>query len=118
LANRAKDVSPGALVLASTFTSAPDLASNFYWFLPVRLLAGFHYPTAEYVAREHAPALVIHSRTDEIVPFSHAEAMFRRANEPKQFLEIRGDHNSALLASRQQITEDMPRFLEAMLVDQ
>jgi fermentation-respiration switch protein FrsA (DUF1100 family) len=112
-ANLAKDVSPGALVLASTFTSAPDLASNFYWYLPVRLLARFHYPTAEYVARVHAPTLVIHSRTDEIVPFSHAEAIFRRANEPKQLLEIRGDHNSALQVSRQQITGGMERFLEA-----
>jgi uncharacterized protein len=117
-ANLAKDVSPGALVLASTFTSVPDLASNFYWFLPVRLLARFHYPTAEYMARVHVPTLVIHSRTDEIVPFSHAEAIFRRANERKQLLEIRGDHNSALLVSRQQITEGMRRFLEAMLVDE
>jgi fermentation-respiration switch protein FrsA (DUF1100 family) len=117
-ANLAKDVSPGALVLASTFTSAPDLASNFYWFFPVRLLARFHYPTAEYVVRVHVPILVIHSRTDEIVPFSHAEAIFRRANEPKQLLEIRGDHNSALLVSWQQITEGMRRFLEAMLVDE
>jgi fermentation-respiration switch protein FrsA (DUF1100 family) len=115
-AHLAKDVSPGALVLASTFSSAPDLASNFYWFLPVRLLARFHYPTAEYVAGVHAPTLVIHSRTDEIVPFSHAEAIFRRANEPKQLLEIRGDHNSALLVSRQQITAGVQRFLEAMLV--
>jgi len=117
-ANLAKDVLPGALVLASTFTSVPDLASNFYWFLPVRLLARFHYPTAEYMARVHVPTLVIHSRTDEIVPFSHAEAIFRRANERKQLLEIRGDHNSALLVSRQQITEGMRRFLEAMLVDE
>jgi len=117
-ANLAKDVSPGALVLASTFTSVPDLASNFYWFLPVRLLARFHYPTAEYMARVHVPTLVIHSRTDEIVPFSHAEAIFRRANERKQLLEIRGDHNSALLVSRQQITEGMRRFLEAMLADE
>lgn len=117
-ANLAKDVSPGALILASTFSSAPDLASNFYWFLPVRLLARFHYPTAEYVARVHAPTLVIHSRTDEIVPFSHAEVIFKRANEPKQLLEIRGDHNSALLVSRQQITAGVQRFLKAMRVDE
>jgi fermentation-respiration switch protein FrsA (DUF1100 family) len=117
-AHLARDVSPGALILASTFSSAPDLASGFYWFLPVRLLARFHYPTAEYVARVHAPTLVLHSRTDEIVPFSHAEAIFRRANQPKELLEIRGDHNSALLVSRQQIAAGVQRFLEAMLVDE
>jgi uncharacterized protein len=114
-AHLATDVSPGALILASTFSSAPDLASGFYWFLPVRLLARFHYPTAEYVVRVHAPTLLLHSRTDEIVPFSHAEAIFRRANEPKELLEIRGDHNSALLVSRQQIAAGVQRFLEARL---
>jgi len=116
-ANLATHVSPGALVLVSTFTSVPDLARNFYWRLPVRLLARYHYPTAEYVARVHAPTLLIHSRTDEIVPFSHAEAIFRSANEPRQLLEIRGDHNSALLMSRQQIREGVQRLLEAMLVN-
>ena len=116
-ANLATHVSPGALVLVSTFTSVPDLARNFYWYLPVRLLARYHYPTAEYVARVHAPTLLIHSRTDEIVPFSHAEAIFRSANEPRQLLEIRGDHNSALLMSRQQIREGVQRLLEAMLVN-
>jgi fermentation-respiration switch protein FrsA (DUF1100 family) len=112
-AHLAKDVSPGALVLASTFTSAPDLASNFYWYLPVRLLARFHYPTAEYVALVHAPTLVIHSRSDEIVPFSHAETILGRANEPRQLLEIQGDHNSALLVNRRQIADGLERFLDA-----
>ncbi len=95
-----------------------NMVRTLYWFLPVRLLARFHYPTAEYVARVHVPTLVIHSRTDEIVPSSHAEAIFRCANELKQLLEIRGDHNSALLVSRQQIMEGMRRFLEAMFVDE
>jgi pimeloyl-ACP methyl ester carboxylesterase len=38
-AHLAKDVGPGALILVSTFTSVPNLASNLYWYLPVRLLA-------------------------------------------------------------------------------
>lgn len=116
-AHLAQDVSPGALILASTFSSAPDLASDFYWFLPVRLLTRFRYPTAEYVARVHAPTLVIHSRSDEIVAFAHAEAIFRRANEPRKLLEIGGDHNSALLVSRQQIADGIRRFLEPMSGD-
>lgn len=115
-AHLAKNVSSGALILVSTFTSAPDLAGKFYWYLPVRLLARFHYPTAEYVALVRAPTLVIHSRSDEIVPFSHAEAILRRANEPKQLLEIQGDHNSALLVSRQQIARGIGRFLDAQRV--
>jgi len=111
-AHLAQDVAPGALVLASTFTSAPDLARQFYWYLPVRLLARFNYSTVDHVRHVHAPVLVIHSRTDEIVPFSHAEAIFRRANEPKELLEVLGDHNSGVLLSGQQITQGVRRLMD------
>ncbi len=102
---------PAALILVSTFTSVPDLASGFYWYLPVRLLARFRYPTAEYVTDVSAPVLVIHSLQDEIVPFSHAEEIFRRAHEPKQLLSITGDHNSAFSASGPQLRQGIRRFL-------
>jgi len=112
-AHLAKDVAPGALILVSTFTSAPNLARALYWYLPVRLLARFHYPTAEYVARVHVPTLVIHSRDDETIPFLHGEELRRRASGPAQLLEIFGDHNAAFMLSRPKLTEGMRRFLEA-----
>ena len=112
-AHLAKDVAPGALILVSTFTSAPNLARALYWYLPVRLLARFHYPTAEYVACVHAPTLVIHSRDDETIPFLHGEELRRRASGPAQLLEIFGDHNAAFMLSRPKLTEGMRRFLEA-----
>jgi uncharacterized protein len=112
-AHLAKDVAPGALILVSTFTSVPDLACTLYWYLPVRLLARFQYPTAEYVARAHVPALVIHSRDDETIPFWHGEELRRRASGPAQLLEIFGDHNAALMLSRPKLTEGMRSFLEA-----
>jgi uncharacterized protein len=61
------------MILASTFTSVLNFASNLYRYLPVRLLARFQYPT---VAHVRAPTLVIHSRDDEIIAFSHGEALF------------------------------------------
>ena len=112
-ANLAKDVTPAALILVSTFTSAPDLASDLYWYLPVRLLARFRYGTAEYVAHVRAPTLVIHSRADEIVPFSHAEEIFRRASEPKQLVEILGDHNAGPSMNGRRLTEGIHGFLKA-----
>ena len=113
-AHLAKDVaSAGALVLTSTFTSAPDLASQFYWYLPVRLLARFQYPTAEYVSHVQAPTLVIHSRDDEIVPFSHGRKIFERAAGPKAFVEISGDHNAGFLMSGSTFTQGLRSFLQA-----
>lgn len=110
-AHLSTEVNPGALILASAFTSAPDLASRYYWYLPVRLLARIHYPTAEFLTRVRAPVLIVHSRDDEIVPVSHGEALFRRAREPKAFLEIRGDHNAGFLLSESTFTAGLRRFL-------
>lgn len=106
------DVEPAALIVTSTFTSAPDLASRFYWYLPVRLLARFHYATAAHVQRVRAPILVMHSRDDEIVPFAHGEEIFRRANAPKQFVELIGDHNGGFLMSGPKLTAGLRSFLE------
>lgn len=111
-AHLAKDVAPGALILVSTFTSVPDLARTFYWYLPVRLLARFQYPTAAYVARVRVPTLVIHSRDDETIPFLHGEELRRRASGPAQLLEIFGDHNAAFMLSGPKLTEGMRSFLE------
>jgi pimeloyl-ACP methyl ester carboxylesterase len=112
-AHLAKDVAPGALILVSTFTSLPDLARTLYWYLPVRLLARFRYPTAAYVVRVHAPTLVIHSRDDEMIPFLHGEELRKRASGPAQLLEIFGDHNAAFMLSRPKLTKGMRSFLES-----
>ncbi len=112
-AHLAKDVGPGALILVSTFTSAPDLASHYYWYLPVHLLARLQYPTAEYVTQVSAPTLVIHSRWDEIVPFRHAEEIYRRARGPKHLLEILGGHNAAVSTSGSKLRVGIRGFLAA-----
>jgi pimeloyl-ACP methyl ester carboxylesterase len=112
-AHLAKDVAPGALILVSTFTSVPNLARSLYWYLPVRLLARFQYPTAAYVAHVQVPTLVIHSRDDEMIPFLHGEELCRHTSGSAQLLEIFGDHNAAFMLSRPKLTEGMRSFLEA-----
>lgn len=112
-AHLAKDVKPAALIVSSSFTSAVDLARKFYWYLPVRLIARVQFRTAESVAQVRAPVFIIHSRDDEIVPFSHGEALYRAANDPKQFLEIEGDHNAGFLMSEAKLTAALRHFLDA-----
>jgi len=84
---------PGALILASAFTSVPDLASDLYPLLPVRWITRYRYDTRRYLQDVHAPVLVAHSREDEIIPFLHGQTLYAAAHEPKQFLELRGGHN-------------------------
>jgi fermentation-respiration switch protein FrsA (DUF1100 family) len=95
----AKEHTPGALVLQSTFTSLPDIGARLYWWLPVRLLARFRYDARSYVRQARCPVLVAHSPSDEIVPYALGRQLFDTANEPKEFLQLSGSHNDGLLPS-------------------
>jgi fermentation-respiration switch protein FrsA (DUF1100 family) len=103
---------PRALVLASTFTSAPDLGAQVYPWLPVRLLARIDYNSRERIQQITAPVLVAHSRNDDIIPFSHGQALFEAAHEPKQLLELRGGHNDGFIFMREEWVRAVGAFLE------
>lgn len=102
---------PGALILESTFTSLPDIAAALYPYLPVRLLLRFKYNTAEYLGGLDCPVLIVHSRDDEIMPFSHGRQLFETAREPKRFLEISGTHNEGFITSGKHYKEGLYAFI-------
>ena len=112
LANRH---TPGALILESTFTSVPDIAARLYPYLPVRLLSRFKYNTAEYLDEVDCPVLIVHSREDEIMPFSHGQQLFERARGPKEFLEISGTHNEGFITSEKRYIEGLNTFISEYL---
>ena len=89
---RARRVTPRAVILASTFTSVPDLGAQVYPFLPVRLVSRFSYDSMAAVKAIRSPLLIAHSREDDIVPYSHGRALFEAANEPKA---VPGDEGRA-----------------------
>ena len=103
---------PRALIIASSFTSVPDLGAELYRFLPVRLLSRFKYDTRECLAGVRAPVLIAHSREDDIVPYAHGERLYAAANEPKQFLVLRGGHNDGFVFARPEWAAAVGAFLE------
>lgn len=102
-----------ALILASTFTSAVDLGSELYPFLPVRLVSRFRYNTLARLRDVRAPVLVVHSREDEIIPFRHGRRLFETAGEPKAMLELAGGHNQGLVFGREEWVKALAAFLDA-----
>jgi uncharacterized protein len=106
---------PGALVLQSTFTSIPDVGAEQFWWLPVRLIARIKYPSLKTLPAIKCPVLVVHSRGDELIPFHHGQQLFAAANEPKEFLEIQGDHNGGWQLSGRAYTDGIQRFLDKHL---
>jgi fermentation-respiration switch protein FrsA (DUF1100 family) len=105
-------VRPRAVVLASTFTSVPDLGAQVYPFLPVRLVSRFSYDNMAAVRTIKSPLLIAHSREDDIIPYSHGRALFEAGNEPKQFLEMSGGHNDGFLFVRKEWVAQVAGFLE------
>lgn len=99
-AELAARVQPRALILASTFTSVPDLGSEIYPWLPVRLISRYRYDTLAQLRNYRGPVLIAHSRDDEIVPFAHGERLFAAAPGHKSMLEMRGGHNDSFLFSQ------------------
>ncbi|OGV54275.1 MAG: hypothetical protein A2X45_06730 [Lentisphaerae bacterium GWF2_50_93] len=110
--NLAKDNSPRLLILESAFTSTADIAANAYPIFPVRLLCRFGYRNIENVKLIKCPLLVIHSPDDEIVPYSHGRKIFDAANDPKEFLQIRGFHNEGFEESKDVYVEGLKKFME------
>ena len=107
---------PGLLVLASAFTSVPDMGAKLYPFLPVRLLSRFEYNTLEHLKDVTCPVFVAHSPQDEIVPFEHGQVLYEAAPSPKQFLELEGGHNNGFVYMREEWAEALGDFIDRNLV--
>jgi fermentation-respiration switch protein FrsA (DUF1100 family) len=103
---------PRALILASTFTSVPDLGAEIYPFLPVRLISRIGYDNRANLKAIRAPVLVAHSRGDDVIPFAHGQRLFETAGEPKAFIELAGGHNDGFIFMREAWVQALARFLE------
>ncbi len=107
----AKEHSPRALVLESTFNSVPDMGRHLYPFLPVGLVARIEYPTGKYVREAKCPVLVLHSQDDDIVPYALGREVFEAANEPKSFAELQGSHNDGFMDMGDRYIETLSTFI-------
>jgi len=100
----------GGLVLQSTFTSIPDVGAEIFPWLPVRWLGTIRYDTRSKLPRLRMPVLVMHSRSDELIPFHHGQRNFAAAHQPKLFCELEGGHNDPLSGGNH-FTEGLQKLL-------
>jgi len=106
---------PAALIVESSFSSGPDMARRLYPIYPPKLLARLKYPVVGYVRNLACPVLVVHSRDDEIIPFAMGRAIFEAVSGPKDFIELRGDHNAGFWISRETYSAGLASFLDPLL---
>jgi fermentation-respiration switch protein FrsA (DUF1100 family) len=103
---------PAALVLESPFTSIRDMAGAVRFILPLQILLVDRFDNLAKMPRLAVPLLVVHSPEDEIVPFSHGRRLFEAAPEPREFLEIMGDHNGGYDLSGELYWSGLKRFVD------
>jgi hypothetical protein len=104
----------GGLILQSTFTSIPEIGAELLPWLPVRTLSTIRYDTRRKLPQVRAPVLILHSRSDGLVSFRHAERNFAVANPPKWLVEIDGEHNVPAEVNRARIVAGIERLVALM----
>jgi uncharacterized protein len=114
-------ITPGGLMLRSTFSSLADVAAYHYPWVPVRLLMIDRFESDQHIPTVACPILLIHGSRDTIVPIRFARKLFEAAPQQsasgiaKQFAELdRADHNDLPYVSAAEYRAAMAGFLETV----
>ncbi|MEX1138064.1 MAG: alpha/beta hydrolase, partial [Bacteroidota bacterium] len=100
-----------AMILESTFSSAADVASVAYPFLPARFVMRTRLDSESKLPSIQIPLLFIHGSDDSIIPIRLGRKLFEAAREPKEFHLIQGaDHNDVFLVGGEHYTALVRRF--------
>jgi fermentation-respiration switch protein FrsA (DUF1100 family) len=87
-----------AMALEAPFASAANVAASVYWWLPVRLLMKDRFDSFAFIGKVKAPLLVTHGDLDGVVPLSEGQALFARANEPKEMVVVAGGTHGSIFS--------------------
>ena len=114
-AELAKKVRPAMLILESTFTSMTEVSAKHYPFMPTSLIVKHEYETNLKLKDIHCPVVFAHSTNDEVIPFDHSQRNFAAANEPKQFITLRGGHGSGFLLTKKDYISGLQKAFNELL---
>lgn len=99
------------LVLEGAFTSVPDVGAEIYPFLPIEKMATNKFANRLKMDKINKPLLVLHSKDDAQIPFSHGKKLFEMAKEPKTFIELTGGHMNAQFVDRSKMYDGLKKFI-------
>jgi fermentation-respiration switch protein FrsA (DUF1100 family) len=103
----------GGLIIDSAFTNSEDMVKLIYPFLPYWVFSS-RWDSLNKIKSVTAPKLIIHSINDEIVPYKLGVKLYDFAPQPKEFLQIRGGHNSCFFESKDILREKIAGFLKRL----
>ena len=98
------------LILEGTFTNIYDMAKVIYPFLP-KIFLKTKFDSLAKIKSVNARIFSMHSKVDDIVPFSLGKELYDAAPGKKEFLELYGTHNDSFFISQKSIKEKLSAFL-------
>lgn len=110
----ASQVTPAALILESTFSSAREIAAHLFPLLSKVVVLRYQFASDAKIMQVTSPILVLHSPQDEVIPYPLGRALYQAASQPKQFVEMRGGHNDGIMQSQPQYEESMRGFISGL----
>lgn len=90
----AADDGARGLVLASTFTSLPDVGAEHMPWMSPRLVMRNRFNSLDALPRYHGPVLISHGDADEIIPWEQGRTLFDACSGPRQFITIPGGRHN------------------------
>lgn len=109
----AVETAPERLILESSFSSSRDMADRVLPLISRLVVMRYPFDSMARIKDIKARLLMLHSPDDEIIPFSLGDKLYRAANEPKQFVKLKGDHNHGFILSQPEYEQALARFINA-----
>jgi fermentation-respiration switch protein FrsA (DUF1100 family) len=80
----AKEYETGGLVLISPYTSMVNIASEVYWYMPIKYISRYKFDTLAKLPAIKAPVLIIHGDQDRLIPYAHAVKLMAATTSRKE----------------------------------
>jgi len=85
-----------AVILATPYDSLAAVARHYYWYLPVDWMLRHRFDSDRQAPGLKQPLLALIAERDEVIPPTHAEALFKAWGGPKRRVLLTGaGHNSS-----------------------
>jgi len=102
----------GGLIVQSSFTSARAMARRMFPIPLIEFVVKSRFDSLQKIRDVHAPILIVHGISDEVVPFAMGEQLYQVAPEPKRFYRIEGaGHNDLFEAGGESYLAYIDNFL-------
>jgi alpha-beta hydrolase superfamily lysophospholipase len=111
-AHVAAENEPKQLILEAPFLSLEAVAKKRYWFLPIKPMLKYTFPTSEIIKGIKSPITIFHGMDDTVVPYENGALLQKIPSETecKLVTITKGSHNDLINFSEYQ--EEIKRLLK------